>query len=633
MKLRKLLSLLAAAAMTVTALTGAMSVSAATTSGNCGEGVTWSFDSSTGKLTISGEGAMATPAVSETSELGDFPNTYTYKANKENIREVEIGEGVTSIGFCAFYQFPNLEKVVLPGSITDFGKQTASVGASYAFAECTKLRDLTLKEGMTDIGSYAFEGCTSLESVSIPKTIGPGDADGRDGWGTQTFKDCTSLKNITLPEGLTSIGIEAFANTAVESIVIPSTITSWPTKRAVSVSLARNWAFRDCAKLSSVTFAEGLKYINNSPFVGCPLLKRLVIPASVTDMSCAFTGTDEYHPEFEVAFEEGSQLTEIGAKAFYKNHLKALEIPESVTKVLYDNSGSGTTMEKIYIYSKTLQLYNLPYQNADVYCYVDSAAHNQKLPIDLEDEILNQLDDLDKAVKEANKYSDKEEEYTEESYGALKALVEKAATKNDQSYVLGIKFLTEDIYSAIDALMLKSEVPPSSDPESNPSDPSNPSDSSNNPSGSNNPSDSNNPSGSNNPSVTTPTTASPKTTANGKAIQAAKDKANAEKVMRQAKITKLTAKSKAKKKIVVSWKKVKNAKGYEVQVSKNNKFKKLIADKTTAKKKITIKSNKLKSKKTYYVRVRAYATYKDANGKPQKVYSSWIKKTRKVKVK
>ena len=90
MKIKKLLSLIAAATMAVTALTGAMSVSAETDSGDCGE-VKWSFDSSTGKLTISGNGAMATPKVIDAtltnigkghtleSQLGDYPDIFTYK--------------------------------------------------------------------------------------------------------------------------------------------------------------------------------------------------------------------------------------------------------------------------------------------------------------------------------------------------------------------------------------------------------------------------------------------------------------------------------------------------------------------------------------------------------------------------
>ncbi len=112
-----------------------------------------------------------------------------------------------------------------------------------------------------------------------------------------------------------------------------------------------------------------------------------------------------------------------------------------------------------------------------------------------------------------------------------------------------------------------------------------------------------------------------------------KDRKAAQKIMKQAKITKLKAKSKAKKKITVSWKKVKKAKGYQVEVSAKKNFKKSVFKKFTAKTKLNIKNKKIKSKKTYYVRVRAYATYKDKNNVTKKVYSKWIKKIRKVKVK
>ena len=134
------------------------------------------------------------------------------------------------------------------------------------------------------------------------------------------------------------------------------------------------------------------------------------------------------------------------------------------------------------------------------------------------------------------------------------------------------------------------------------------------------------------PSVTTPTKQPVvKTTRNPKVV--AKEKAAAKKAMKQAKLNTLKVKSKAKKKINVTWKKVKKAKGYQVQVSTKKNFKKIIFKKDLKKTKLTIKNKKIKSKKTYFVRVRAYATYKDKNGKAIKVYSKWNKKLRKVKVK
>ncbi len=123
-----------------------------------------------------------------------------------------------------------------------------------------------------------------------------------------------------------------------------------------------------------------------------------------------------------------------------------------------------------------------------------------------------------------------------------------------------------------------------------------------------------------------------KTSAVSGSSAADKAKKTAEYSMSLAKIKKLKVKSKSKNKITVRWKKVKKAKGYNVQVSKKSNFKKKLFNKFTRKNKITFQ-NKIKSKKTYYIRVRAYCTYKKANGDVGKAYSSWNKKLRKVKVK
>lgn len=84
---------------------------------------------------------------------------------------------------------------------------------------------------------------------------------------------------------------------------------------------------------------------------------------------------------------------------------------------------------------------------------------------------------------------------------------------------------------------------------------------------------------------------------------------------------------KAKKSLKVTWKKVKNVKGYQLQYSTSKKFKK--AKTVTVKKaKTTSKTiKKLKAKKKYYVRIRTYIT---VNGKKQ--YSDWSKaKSQKTK--
>ena len=90
------------------------------------------------------------------------------------------------------------------------------------------------------------------------------------------------------------------------------------------------------------------------------------------------------------------------------------------------------------------------------------------------------------------------------------------------------------------------------------------------------------------------------------------------------KVQKLTAKNSKKKTVTVTWKKVSDATGYQIQYSANKAFKKVVS-KTTTKTKVIVK--KLKKKKTYSFRVRAYKT---SDGK--KVYGDWCK-AKNVKIK
>lgn len=90
------------------------------------------------------------------------------------------------------------------------------------------------------------------------------------------------------------------------------------------------------------------------------------------------------------------------------------------------------------------------------------------------------------------------------------------------------------------------------------------------------------------------------------------------------KVKKLSVKNKKGKKAVLSWKKVKDAKGYQIQYATDVAFSKK-KTKSTKKTKITIK--KLKSKKAYSFRVCAYVL----DGK-KKLYGKWSK-VKKVKIK
>ena len=108
----------------------------------------------------------------------------------------------------------------------------------------------------------------------------------------------------------------------------------------------------------------------------------------------------------------------------------------------------------------------------------------------------------------------------------------------------------------------------------------------------------------------------------GNAVKKQSTPAKVVKVKAPGKVKVTSVKNVKGKKISAKWKKVKGAKGYQLQYALSKKFKKKKSIQTK-KTKYTIK--KLKKKKTYYIRVRAYKM----NGK-KKVYGKWSK-VKKVK--
>lgn len=85
-----------------------------------------------------------------------------------------------------------------------------------------------------------------------------------------------------------------------------------------------------------------------------------------------------------------------------------------------------------------------------------------------------------------------------------------------------------------------------------------------------------------------------------------------------------------KKKLMLSWKKVADAAGYQIQISTKKNFKG-VKTISISKSKKSYTKKKLKAKKKYYIRMRAYKTYKDTSGKTQKAYGKWKTISRKTK--
>ena len=220
----------------------ALNINAEVYEGSCGENVSYSLDTSTGLLSITGTGAMTDYSYSSSAP---------WYSNKSYIKVVEISDGVTSIGNLAFYECSRLTTVTIPNSVTSIGRnaffntqwyKNQSDGLIYIGMVAYKYKgtmpnntSIIIKDGTTSIGSNAFDSCKGLTSVTIPNSV--------TSIGEYAFAYCYGLTSVTIPNSVTSIANGAFENcSGLTSLIIPNSVTS--INRA---------AFHDCYRLTSVT--------------------------------------------------------------------------------------------------------------------------------------------------------------------------------------------------------------------------------------------------------------------------------------------------------------------------------------------------------------------------------------------
>lgn len=308
--------------------------SAAGTSGKCGPSAYWSFDSSTGTLTISGSGAIddcvfwwgesdPRPWSAYLSEIksvviGDSITKIGKGVfNSSSCTSIEIGKNVQVIGEEAFMNCTSLTgDLVIPDSVTTIdrwaffgsvisdgtlklGKGLRTIGER-AFAYCSFSGGLTIPEGVTEIAEGAF--CSSSKYSSSPA---PGKITG----------------TLTLPSTLKTIGAYAFAYADFSGeLLIPDGVTS----------IGAN-AFDECDGFGgTLSLPDSVKTVGGSAFYLCEGFTGLKLSAGLTKIE-AQSFAHMYGLKTEVVIPEG--VTELGESAFSCSHIPSVRFPSTLKKI------------------------------------------------------------------------------------------------------------------------------------------------------------------------------------------------------------------------------------------------------------------------------------------------------------
>ena len=116
-----------------------------------------------------------------------------------------------------FFLYKGQSKEDIPRNVTHAKVDpSVKVIGEKAFYECNQLRSVELCEGLERIEFRAFAECESLTSIVIPSTV--------EEIAEDAFCGCWQLINVELNEGLWGIDQWAFAGTRLQQIRIPSTV-------------------------------------------------------------------------------------------------------------------------------------------------------------------------------------------------------------------------------------------------------------------------------------------------------------------------------------------------------------------------------------------------------------------------
>lgn len=360
-----------------------ISVFAETISGTMNSGVSWSLNTSTYTLTISGKG-ITSGGYSASYNNGSWTlaSTAPWKDYRRYINKVVIRNGIENLSSGLFMGCEVLESITIPNSVTEIG--------DYVFKGCSNLKKLTIPDSVTKINQNAFFGCFYLTEITLPfigtkrqssdatvqypfgsvfrssynlgytptttQYIYNSDTDSStvqkcyipnalkkvtitdcDYIPVGAFRGCDKLTSIVIPNGVKSIGVSAFNGcTSLTSITIPNTVTS----------IGRA-AFAACSSLLNIKIPYGITNIEGYLFSGCSAISDITIPNTVVSIS-------------EYAFNNCSSLQKI-------------LFPESVESI--DSQAFNGYRGSIYIRSKDVVLadYSIP-STATIYCYENSTA-------------------------------------------------------------------------------------------------------------------------------------------------------------------------------------------------------------------------------------------------------------------
>ena len=307
---------------------------ALSSSGKCGDNITWSFNSSTGKLTISGSGYMYDYNNEWDMDAADAGGISPFRRDgMDVIKSVTIGSGIYNVGKYAFWECDKITSVSLPSTINTIG-----IGA---FERCTNLTSISLPSNLLIINESAFSN-SGLTSISLPSSV--------SSIGENAFS-CTKIKSVVIPKNVRDIGKEAFGHIYnLNEISVNESNSDYSSLNGVLFNKAKTLLVQYPIGNTSTSYTvpNGVTTLGEAAFYSANNLKNIILPNTLDIIENNALSSCTSLTELDIP----DSVTVIKKEVFYGcSSLKKLIIPSSIISIGGNNTTFVNNLESIYISS------------------------------------------------------------------------------------------------------------------------------------------------------------------------------------------------------------------------------------------------------------------------------------------
>ena len=150
------------------------------------------------------------------------------------------------------------------------------------------VKNVVIEEGITSIGDDMFVLCSSLQTISIPATV--------KRIGNRALMGCLALSSVEIPASVEELGERALGSSSLKTITFPASVKKMgmavvggcreleSAVLSLGIREISPYMFSGCEKLKSVTIPRSVTLIGEGAFWHCEALSSVSIPSSVTDI-------------------------------------------------------------------------------------------------------------------------------------------------------------------------------------------------------------------------------------------------------------------------------------------------------------------------------------------------------------